>query len=800
MSDAAPTSARRLLWLGSTTILAAALARAAVRHDPLPGWTMDPTTVWSPLIGIGPAGSVALDVVTLLGAAAALLARHLQGRRLPSAAFLLFFSIGALPALWHALLRPDRTLDDVRLASAWIAALAGALALREAARDAMIRRMTLAVIFGFAVALAGRGVMQVFVEHPATVQDFNLRRDDILRSHGWEPGSSAALIFERRLTQPEASGWFGLSNVYASVMAACFVGLAGVALASLRRPSDPPPAPRILLALPPLGALAAGAGLLLGPIAGGQAPKGAFAAASLGLVLLALPLLARRLRISPRLGAAIGLGAVAATLTAVLTRGLVGERIPELSILFRWFYLQGASRIFAHAPTLGVGPDGFKTAYLLHRNPLSPEEVASPHSVLLDWLATLGVGAAAWAALWLTWVAAAGRRLLTPPPDDAALPFSPRSPACIAGITVITIALAVSFTLEELPVARAVTDSAALLAVEAIVRLLAWGIAWAAIAGSALALAPRALDTAAPAAALALAAHAQIELTLTTPGSAALAMLVIAAASAPRTDASVSTNRLTFAPPAGFAILAAATFAFAFLPLLSTERHLRAAAHAASLAADFDQRAFALQAGSPRPGDTYDALALDLGVALHRQPPRTAAQLTAALHEIRLLAIDTAAPQLTRAADARPSHPAIARALARLHGQGASLAASMGRTSGSRLADAERAARGMTDRWPSRPESWSTLASVLLLHAELLSDDDARAAAADALERGASLDPYGLDFPFRLAEVCHALGRIDDARRWAAKTLDNDALKRLDPLARLDLPRRQRIDELLGGS
>jgi len=799
MSGDAPTSARLLLWIGSTTILAAALARATVRHDPLPGWTMDPTAAWSPLLGVGPAGSIALDTVTLLAAAAVLLALRLAGRR-PPACVLLLFAIGALPALWHALLRPDRTLDDVRLASAWIAALAGAIALREAARDAAIRRMTLAVIFGFAIALAGRGVMQVFVEHPATVQDFNLRRDAILRSHGWEPGSSAALIFERRLTQAEASGWFGLSNVYASVMAACFVGLLGVALASLRRAADAPPVPRILLALPPLGAAAAAAGLLLGPIAGGQTPKGAIAAAALGIVLLPLPMLARRLRLPPRAGVAIGLGIVAAALAAVVARGLIGERIGELSLLFRWFYLQGAARIFTHAPLLGVGPDGFKTAYLIHRPPLSPEEVASPHSILFDWLATLGVGAAAWAALWLAWVAAAGRRLLEAPPDGSPPPFIPRSPACIAGLSAIAISLGLSFLLEELPVARAVPSSAVLLAVESIVRLLAWGVAWAAIAGAAIAVAPRALDAAAPAAALALAAHAQIELTLTTPGSAALAMLVIAAASAPRTDAVASTNRMALVPTACAALLAAAVFAFALLPTASAERHLRAAARAASVAAEFDQRALALQAGSPQPGDSYDALALDLGVALRRQPPRTAAQLTAALTEVRLLAINAAGPALTRAANARPSHPTIARSLARLHGQGASLAASIGRPPDNRLADAERAARAMTDAWPARAESWSTLASVLLLRADLLDDSEARAAAVDALERGASLDPYGLDFPFRLAEVSHALGRTDDARRWAAKALDNDALKRLDPLAGLDPPRRQRIDELLGGS
>jgi hypothetical protein len=87
---------------------------------------------------------------------------------------------------------------------------------------------------------------------------------------------------------------------------------------------------------------------------------------------------------------------------------VIGERMGQLSLLFRWFYMEAAVRIgVGHLP-LGVGPDGFQQAYMLAKNPLSPEDVTSSHNMLLDWFATLGVFGLAWLVLWVSWMWRAG--------------------------------------------------------------------------------------------------------------------------------------------------------------------------------------------------------------------------------------------------------------------------------------------------------------------------------------------------------------------------------------------------------
>ncbi|HQR39835.1 MAG TPA: hypothetical protein PLF26_15715, partial [Blastocatellia bacterium] len=74
-----------------------------------------------------------------------------------------------------------------------------------------------------AAVLAFRGIEQVFIEHPGTVENFKRNRDAILAAQGWPPDSAMARGYERRLMQAEATGWFGLSNVYASFAAASSV-------------------------------------------------------------------------------------------------------------------------------------------------------------------------------------------------------------------------------------------------------------------------------------------------------------------------------------------------------------------------------------------------------------------------------------------------------------------------------------------------------------------------------------------------------------------------------------------------
>jgi hypothetical protein len=98
---------------------------------------------------------------------------------------------------------------------------------------------------------------------------------------------------------------------------------------------------------------------------------------------------------------------VALGLAAILLRGAVGppdSAQGERSLLFRWFYLQASVDMTAEQPILGVGPGHFKGFYLVHKNPLSPEEVSDPHNVLAAWISTLGLGGLAWSIMLIGWL------------------------------------------------------------------------------------------------------------------------------------------------------------------------------------------------------------------------------------------------------------------------------------------------------------------------------------------------------------------------------------------------------------
>src|SRR5690606_35332276 len=130
--------------------------------------------------------------------------------------------------------------------------------------------------------------------------------------------------------------------------------------------------------------------------------KGGLEALGLGVVVVGAQVWMHR-RGSRRQARAAGWlmpGAVAAPIVAVVVRGLIGERLGERSLLFRWFYWQGASRIATDHPVAGVGPAGFQEAYLSARPPLSVEEVTSPHGLPFDWWATLGLFGLAWVGLF----------------------------------------------------------------------------------------------------------------------------------------------------------------------------------------------------------------------------------------------------------------------------------------------------------------------------------------------------------------------------------------------------------------
>lgn len=512
-------------------IAAIAAGQALVSHPPSLWFDVDPAADPNPFAGIAPSAGLLLDSISLALSALAVLAVR-RGIDRVGAALVALAAVGALPVAWHAL----RGADDAWRGLQWCSAMGGAAAIAAgvralpASRARVLRAVLVGILAGSAVPMAVRGAMQLWHEHPAMVEQFRLHKAEVLASHGWAEGSPQALTYERRVLQPEATAWFGMSNVASGVLAAAALALAGGALA-LRR-------------LRPLGTVLLGAaGILCAALVALNGSKGAIGALGLACVFGAWCALR-----SPegRTRAWVAVSMVAAVVAAVALRGAVGEGAAERSLLFRSHYADGAARAFAERPLLGVGPAGFADAYLAARPGRSPEEVQSAHAAWADWLASLGAGGAAWIALLaaLVSLAALGSVHRGELPRDGATAWT-RGPLAAA------LAVLAASSAAIVPEAHALDERS--LAVRALAALLAASVAGASV--RAALVGGRLWSACIASAALLVAMHAQVEMLLWWPGAVGwVAVLVGTAAVDP-------TARPRPSRPAAAAAVAAAAIA-----------------------------------------------------------------------------------------------------------------------------------------------------------------------------------------------------------------------------------------------
>lgn len=388
-----------LLNIAPVMMLTPLFVRASVPFSIMPGWDSDPmlTHDAGAMGTLGPAGSLALDACVLTGAAVWSTAGQMQdhGRqaagwwwetvgRLASTGVLLL----AVPTLLS--LAVGWTEQDLRIGMSWLSAIVALCTVAAASRaDTRVRGLVGALTLGFLALLACRAGLQFLVEHPQTVADFQRNKEQFLLSRGWTEGSTSARAYERRLSQPDASAWFALSNVLASFAAAVTVVFSGLAWALVRANQKERNTPRARFC----AAVALGVATSIAALWFAHSKGGVIALITGQLALLAM-LVAMTGRCRPwRLPTvlAVGLGAIVGPIALVVARGLLGERLGELSLLFRWFYMQGAAGILAKFPLTGIGPDGFQQAFLLTKPALCPEDPSSAHSVLFDWAACLGL-------------------------------------------------------------------------------------------------------------------------------------------------------------------------------------------------------------------------------------------------------------------------------------------------------------------------------------------------------------------------------------------------------------------------
>ncbi|OAB61563.1 hypothetical protein AY599_23880 [Leptolyngbya valderiana BDU 20041] len=733
------------------TIIVALLAcvRALLAFDPMPGWGLDPYTVAAPAGAFGPREAALMDVLTLLLAGLVLLLAP-PVRWKPWVLWAAGLVLIAVVGLYHGLPDGPRP-SDLTPALAWIAALAGAGCIARGCADARTRRAVVALLAGLTAMFVAKGLVQVLVEHPATVAQFEADQVRMLAAQGLEPGTSGARAFERRLRQPEITGWIGFSNVIASFLAAGGVLLAAIAVSSRKA----------VAVVAGLGALVA-----LGLVVFGGS-KGAMTAGVLGLAIVAMgwfaPQAWRQGRVRARIAGVLAGLVVLGPILALVARGMVDEAVGELSLLFRWFYIEASARIAMDNPLLGVGPGGFKDAYALAKNPISPENAASPHSVVFDALATMGLAIGA-VVLCLVLLAAwrCACRVLAGAGDadaDEASGALPRL-TLIAG-PAIAVVIGVRFELESI---GGLTPGLAI----------AWvaGLAgWAALAWAAWHARTRGLLLGAGAAGLLLIAHGQIEMTPVLVGSASLwaAWLGLAFARDRASDAPAESSagwggRAIGVVPAVMALVVAVLT----LPgLWAWQGSVMSAATAARRPAEIGARLEA-SGGDPR---VFRAVAEQLSAEIG-QPVRPGS-LAEAMNVLSRQTAVVAAEAMDRAVEAAPADGATLRAASRAW---LVVALAGDDPAGQRaLALARRA----TEATPASAQNHGHLATVL---ATLHPDGSQTAAVLDALAQAEALNPASPQLKYRQYRLARRAGLETLARRSAENALRAHERMRLDRL------------------
>lgn len=421
------TRTARLRLALAAAIAGVAALRLLISIVPDTIFDVDPLSTGIAYSGIGPAASVVIDAVLLL-----LVAITLEVERRGAGVdgwLLLLLVIPVGPIMFHSI---GSALDLWRGVD-WFAAAAAAVALAHLARTSDCRSLALGILVAAIVATGLRGGWQLFSEHPETVAHFEQHREEVLRMNGWTEGSPAALTYERRLRQPEATGWIGFSNITSGFYGAAAVLLFGLAAWSRGREG----ARGIPIGLAVVAAVlvsfivlngskgAIGATVFGGLLAGAAGLRGGFGGAirryAGALVVIALVLV---------VGAVVGRGA--------LEEGFLGEK----SVLFRAHYLEAGLKLIEAEPWLGVGPDGFQDAYSGVRPLRSPEIPASAHSMWLDWVVSLGVAGAAWVGVILVLL------LRRPGDKESAGRGVQPSVALVAALVIFCIVLVFQFLVE----------------------------------------------------------------------------------------------------------------------------------------------------------------------------------------------------------------------------------------------------------------------------------------------------------------------------------------------------------------
>lgn len=754
-------------WVGLCVVLAGAFGRAACPAEPFPWWESDPFLFAPPIVGLTPTWALVLNAVIVLGAAVVLAC--VRGGIGRAGAVLLSLGMGVV--CWHALF----DMETVSAGSDLAAGMAALVAVWAGSSLPGARRVVLGVALGFGVLLGAVGAQQMYVEHPRTLEAFERTRGAFFEARGWDPGGPEAAMYEERLSHAEPTGWFGLTNVLATFAGASAVGLMALALGG--------GVSRLARLVFLAGAVAAAWTLMT------TVSKGAIGAAALGALVVGVVWSWKPVWV----GRAV-LAAAVCVVLAVALRGVVGDRIGELSLLFRSQYMRGTLSVWAEHPLVGVGPGQFQDAYTRLKPSHAPEEVTSPHSVVFDWVGLLGVGGMAWAGVL---AAGFGRRAdeadeLAEAPGTRVLG---RMSLGVVGAAVVLSAL----------VGRAAV------APEAATAFLFGAAGWALVAGLVCGLKGPLRGAALGAGCVAL-LHGQLDLspvwTVSAPAWGVLVGLGVGAVGVGPAGGAGGWGRWVGVGALGVTV---AVLGAAVPRVAAWEGGLdRAAAWPRMIAAarmDLEVAEGRNERMAGAGGAGVAAVAERVGGWLGRRVPPDPRRVREGLEAVAMGTQETAAEALRDALAARPTHTGTRSALGRVLVTMAMR--DLGREDGAAMARGEAAWReavalgeeGVVVR-PGDPGAWSWLGAVLEQGATL---EPGRAGvwlgrAAEAWEEGDRLTPHAPGSAARIAEVLDRAGRAGEAAEWAARAIARDDGLETYPRRRLSQGRRERMESIAGGA
>lgn len=759
-----------LAAIGTAALLGLALFKATAPLLSFPAWDVDPMSIPPTAIGLGPTATMAIDcsIITLAGVIMALTG-PLVGRPRFVEIFLLL--AGLIAVAWHGVFAPAATQPNLLLGISWAAAISAAAALSHAARIDLIRRLGAAIAIGLIAMLAFKGAAQVWVEVPDTIAAFEADRPAILAAHGWSPDSFAAKTFERRLRDATATGWFGLANIVASFGAAGFGFFIVLCLETGAKGSRK---------------LAAILGIVLSLLCVWMAgSKGGWAAAAVAcFVALAGPRIAAHR--APR-GSLLLVFIPLAALALVFARGIVGTRLGELSLLFRSFYLSAAAKIFGHNVLAGIGPANFKDSYLLSKNPLSPEEISSPHSVFFDFAATLGAGGVLWGVLLLALIGSAGVALALPP--DSHETEEPRNNAAALRPALLTLALvSLGGAWIEMPLATPLNGLVRIGGLFA-AGLLAWRVCCAG---------ERALGVALCAATSALAFHAMIEVTPVQQGSTVLFGCLIGLAAASLPALPQARRGIIFLASPGLALGVIGIGASLLIGRVQDwESLLRSGADRLAPFADLNARINeAARTGNAQDAAGFKAAAIDLGAILGKSLNSDPRDLRRALLEAKIKRGDEALADLVMAIAVDPTNFETRQAASQLAlGIGAMLR-ELGQSGEERLRQGLEFAEDATQLKSRKAPAYAWLGSARRGVYELTREKSLLRGAFDAWQAASAFDPHNPLHAAACARVAIELGDKTQAKDWAIRALRLNENMRLDPLRQFETGERRRLEAI----